>query len=305
MTRFAIPSRKTPTARHHTSVEQRPYHDAHIPRAESSPNQPATAAGPTNPSIHSSIHPFIQETAAALIPCFNEDRTIGPLVSQLLRYLQLVVVVDDGSTDKTALNAGQTGALVLRHTRNLGKGAALQTGLSHIHNLGFEWAVTLDGDGQHDPSELPVLFQCAEQTGASLVIGNRMGNAESMPWLRRHVNRWMSTQLSQYAGRRLPDTQSGFRLIHLKTWARLHLNAQRFEVESELLMAFLAANHPVEFVPIRAIPTPRKSRIRPMADTLRWFSWWRKTRNSFVAERRRKIARPGVSGTAPVNSTSS
>lgn len=213
---------------------------------------------------------------AAVIPCFNEERTIGPLVSQLLRHLELLVVVDDGSTDETALKAEQAGAMVLRHDRNRGKGAALRTGLSQVHKLGCEWSVTLDGDGQHDPTDLPALLHCAEQTGASLVIGNRMGDAKAMPWLRRQVNRWMSKTLSQYAGRCLPDTQSGFRLIHLQTWADLHLNAQRFEIESEMLMAFLAANHPVEFTPIRVIPAARKSRIHPVADTLRWWHWWRK-----------------------------
>jgi glycosyltransferase involved in cell wall biosynthesis len=212
---------------------------------------------------------------AAVIPCFNEDRTIGPLVTKLREHLDLIVVVDDGSTDETALNAKHAGAIVLRHDRNRGKGAALQTGLSHLHALGCEWAVTLDGDGQHDPADLPALRQCAEQTGAMLVIGNRMDNAEAMPWLRRFVNRWMSIQLSRYSRKDLPDTQSGFRLIQLQTWAELPLSAQRFEVESEMLIAFLTANHPVGFVPIRAIPAARKSRIRPVADSLRWFKWWR------------------------------
>lgn len=228
------------------------------------------------------LQPHPQSTdpgaVAAVIPCFNEDRTIGQLVSQLRQHIELVVVVDDGSADETALTAERAGAMVLRHDRNRGKGASLRTGLSYIHSLGCEWAVTMDGDGQHDPADLPALFRCAEQTGASLVIGNRMGNAETMPWLRRQVNRWMSKKLSHFASRRLPDTQSGFRLIHLQTWTDLPLTAQRFEVESEMLMAFLAANHPVEFVPIRAIPAARKSRIRPMADTLRWLKWWRETR---------------------------
>lgn len=226
---------------------------------------------------------------AAVIPCFNEDRTIGPLVSKLRQCLDLVVAVDDGSADETALRAETAGAMVLHHDRNCGKGAALQTGLSQVHILGCEWAVTLDGDGQHDPADLPALMQCAGQTGASLVIGNRMGNADAMPWLRRYVNRWMSNKLSQYAGRRLPDTQSGFRLIHLQTWADLRLAAQRFEVESEMLMAFLAANHTVEFVPIRTIAAARKSRIHPIADSLRWWKWWR-TMKKVVAERRWKIA---------------
>jgi glycosyltransferase involved in cell wall biosynthesis len=217
---------------------------------------------------------------AAVIPCFNEEKTIAALVSSLLKQLPLVIVVDDGSTDQTALNAENAGAIVLRHERNRGKGAALQTGLRHVLNLDFEWAVTLDGDGQHDPAELPAFRQCAKQTGASLIIGNRMHNASAMPWLRRQVNRWMSRKLSERAGRtrvcELPDTQSGFRLVHLPAWAALPLGAQHFEIESEMLMAFLAAGHGVEFVPIRVIASGRKSRIRPVTDTLRWLKWWRK-----------------------------
>jgi hypothetical protein len=140
---------------------------------------------------------------------------------------------------------------------------------------GFEWAVTLDGDGQHAPEDLPALLWCAKQTGALLVIGNRMDNAHAMPWLRRRVNRWMSRKLSQRAGRQLPDTQSGFRLIHLRTWAALPLKTERFEVESETLMAFLAAGQRVEFVPIRVIRSSRRSHIHPVTDSLRWLRWWR------------------------------
>jgi hypothetical protein len=212
---------------------------------------------------------------AGVIPCFDEGRTIAPLITALRQSISLVIVVDDGSTDATALNAQNAGAAVISHQSNLGKGAALQTGLSQALNLGFEWAVMLDGDGQHDPADLPALLRCAEQTGASLIIGNRMHAAQSMPWLRRHVNRWMSQKLSQCAGHCLPDTQSGFRLVHLPTWASLSLSAQHFEIESEMLMAFLAAQHPVEFVPVRVIPCTRKSRIHPLKDTLRWWKWWR------------------------------
>jgi glycosyltransferase involved in cell wall biosynthesis len=215
-------------------------------------------------------------TCAAVIPCFNEASSIAPLVRLLLQYLPLVIVVDDGSTDDTALKAKNAGALVIRHGQNQGKGAALQTGLSHVRNLGFEYAVTLDGDGQHSPLDLPVLLKKAEETNAPLTIGNRMPQAEAMPWVRRRVNRWMSQKLSQHARRHLPDTQSGYRVIHLQTWAALSLSARRFEVESEMLMAFLAAKHHVEFVPIRVIASARKSRIHPVSDSLRWIKWWLK-----------------------------
>jgi glycosyltransferase involved in cell wall biosynthesis len=217
---------------------------------------------------------FAARTCAAVIPCLNERAEIAALVTALRQQLPRVLVVDDGSTDDTAVRAGDAGAMVLRHEQNLGKGAALRTGLSQARNLGFEWAVTLDGDGQHAPQDLPVFRQRARQTGARLIIGNRMQQANAIPWLRRQVNRWMSSQLSRRADRDLPDTQCGFRLIHLETWAGLSLSTEHFEIESETLMAFLAARHPVEFVPIRVIGRSRRSHIRPVADSLRWWKWW-------------------------------
>ena len=212
---------------------------------------------------------------AAVIPCLNEGTGIAALVSALRRQVPVVLVVDDGSTDETALLASGAGAMVIRHERNRGKGAALRSGLSQLIKQGFEWAVTLDGDGQHAPEDLPALLRCAEQTGARLVIGNRMDNARALPWLRRQVNRWMSRKLSRLAGRHLPDTQCGLRLIHLETWTALPLKTKRFEVESETLMAFLAAGRRVEFVPIQVIRSRRRSRIHPVADSLRWLRWWR------------------------------
>jgi glycosyltransferase involved in cell wall biosynthesis len=233
---------------------------------------------------------------AAVIPCFNEEKTIAALVTSLLKQLPLVVVVDDGSTDGTARNAENAGAIVIRHERNRGKGAALQTGLAHLLALGFDRAVTLDGDGQHDPAQLPAFLHCAEETGAPLVIGNRMHDARArnaaMPWLRRHVNRWMSRRLSQAAGCYLPDTQSGFRLLHLQTWASLPLSAQHFEIESEMLIAFLAAKHSVEFVPIRVIASGRQSRIHPFTDTVRWWKWWRAMKRKTAALPDLQISRP-------------
>jgi glycosyltransferase involved in cell wall biosynthesis len=212
----------------------------------------------------------------AVIPCFNEGSSIAPLVNAIHRHLPAVIVVDDGSTDKTEVLARMVGAEVVNHERNLGKGAALKTGLSLALRRGFEWAITLDGDGQHAPDDLPCFLKCAKETGALLVVGNRMHNAAAIPWLRRRVNWWMSRKISQRADRRLPDTQCGFRLIHLKTWAGLPLKTEHFEVESEMLFAFLATGYRVEFVPVQVIGRSRNSHINPVADTFRWLNWWRK-----------------------------
>src|ERR1017187_1077098 len=213
-------------------------------------------------------------TCAVVIPCFNEGATIAGLVGAALQHLPQVVVLDDGSTDRTSEAAQAAGARMVRHETNRGKGAALRTGLALAVKQGFEWAVTLDGDGQHAPDDIPAFLRCAGQTGALLIIGNRMHNAQAIPWLRRQVNSWMSRQLSRRAGKPLPDTQCGFRLIHLETWASLSRKTEHFEVESEMLMAFLAAAYSVAFVPIQTIGRRRNSRIDPLADSLRWWKWW-------------------------------
>jgi glycosyltransferase involved in cell wall biosynthesis len=215
------------------------------------------------------------QTAAAVIPCLNEGGTIQPLVAAVRRHVRAVIVVDDGSTDSTAALAAQAGALLERHSQNLGKGAALQTGLVRARELGFEWAFTLDGDGQHAAEDLSVLWERRKQTGALLVVGDRMHRAPELSWVRRHVNRFMSHRLSRRAGCALPDSQCGLRLVHLETWGTLPLRARRFEVESEMLLGFVAAGHPIAFAPIRVLPPSRDSHIRPVIDTLRWWRWLR------------------------------
>lgn len=192
----------------------------------------------------------------------------------LRAYVSRIVVVDDGSTDLTADIAAGAGAEIVRHTMNLGKGAALRTGLSAAIEAGAQWAVLLDGDGQHLPQDIPALLACARATGAPLVVGNRMHNQRAIPWLRRHANRGMSRALSRRLGRHLPDTQCGFRWVDLSVWQTLPIRSCHFEIESAMLAAFIRAGHRVEFVPIQVVGRGPRSRIRPLRDTLRWLKWW-------------------------------
>lgn len=214
------------------------------------------------------------EQCAVIIPCLNEAASIGSLVRQVRQVLPAVMVVDDGSSDDTANEATLSGAEVIQHPRNRGKGAALATGLRHAREKGFAWALLMDGDGQHSPEDLPAFFRTAEASDAAMVVGNRLASPGKMPWLRRVVNRWMSRRLSRRAGVPLPDSQCGLRLIELHAWAGLSLTTTRFEIESEMLLAFLAAGHGVEFVPIRTIYKSETSKIHPLYDTVRWFRWW-------------------------------
>jgi glycosyltransferase involved in cell wall biosynthesis len=218
------------------------------------------------------------ESCAVVIPCLNEGATIAALVSEVRRHIATVIVVDDGSTDATAAKALGADATVASHTKNRGKGAALKTGFSAALKSGFEWALAMDGDGQHKPQDVPAFFRCAEQTHARLVVGNRMHNAQAIPWLRRQINLWMSRRISARAGQVLPDSQCGFRLVNLKAWEGLHLETNHFEAESEMVLAFVRAGHPIQFVPIQVVGQGPHSHIRPIQDAWRWLRWWSRSR---------------------------
>lgn len=215
---------------------------------------------------------------AVIIPCLNESAAIGMLVAAIRRQLPRVLVIDDGSTDGTGDLAMKAGAEVLRHPASLGKGAALNSGWNCAREKGFTWALTLDGDGQHSPEDIPRFLKCAEETSAQLVIGNRMHDATKMPWLRRHVNRWMSARISRRAGCELPDSQCGFRLMNLSAMPSQPASSMHFEIESDVLLSFARAGRKIEFVPIQVIYKSEQSKIHPFVDTLRWFHWWRKTK---------------------------
>ncbi len=208
-----------------------------------------------------------------VVPCLNEAAAIERLVTAIRRQIAAVIVVDDGSSDRTGELAARAGAEVIRHATPRGKGAALQQAWSWGLDHGFEWALTMDGDGQHSPEDIPGFIEAADQGTAKLIVGNRMARPAGMPWLRRQVNRWMSRRLSRLAGQALPDTQCGFRMMHLRTWASFSLETTHFEIESELLLAFAQGGHAIQFVPIRVIYQDEQSKIRPLTDTYRWFRW--------------------------------
>lgn len=216
----------------------------------------------------------------AVIPCLDESATIFPLVGAVSRHLSHVIVVDDGSTDATSSLATKAGAEVLRHEATLGKGAALNTGWRRAVERGFSWALTMDGDAQHSPEDVPAFLAAASDGCADLVVGNRMANTEQMPWVRRVVNQWMSRRLSKAAGIALPDSQCGFRLMRLDAWSEMQITSRHFEIESEVLLGFVSRGYAVRFVPIQTIYGGEQSKIHPVRDTLRWFRWWNRTRRS-------------------------
>jgi glycosyltransferase involved in cell wall biosynthesis len=216
-------------------------------------------------------------TCAVVIPCCNEEATIADLVRKARQYLPVVIVVDDGSIDHTAGLAAEAGAEVVRLERNSGKGAALKAGAARARVKSCAWMMTMDGDGQHLPADTPAFLRCAEETQAELVVGNRMHHAQAIPGLRRFVNGWMSRRISRRAGRFLPDSQCGFRLVNLEAWTALGLKTDHFEIESEMLLAFIRAGYRVAFIPIQIIPKGPHSHMSPVRDAVRWFQWWHRS----------------------------
>ena len=212
----------------------------------------------------------------ALIPAFNAAETIGDVIRGIRQLGLPVVVVDDGSRDTTAAVAAEQGAVVISHLRNEGKGAALRTGFQYALRETYDGVITVDSDGQHDPAEIPRLIEAGERQHAGLVVGNRMGNGQAMPPLRRWTNRVMSRIVSMVSRQHIPDSQCGFRLIRKELLASVPLTATRYEIETELLLAAGRKRWKTVSVPVQSIYHGRPSHIRPLQDTWRFLQLiWR------------------------------
>ena len=197
----------------------------------------------------------------ALIPGYQEGPRIAAVVEAACRHLP-VVVVDDGSTDDTAVQAEAAGAIVLVQRPNAGKGAALRAGFRHALEHGAAAVVTLDADGQHDPAEIPAFLAAFEATHAGLIIGRR--DFGSMPLVRRLSNTLGGWVFSAAVGRRVADNQSGYRLIGRRLMtALLDSNEPGFEFEVEMIARCIALGLPIADVPIRTIYAGEPSHIRP------------------------------------------
>lgn len=226
-----------------------------------------------------------------LIPAYQEEDRIALVVREVREYCPQaeIVVIDDGSADQTTRVAKEAGATVLEHVRNQGKGAALQTGFDHARTTGCDLALTLDGDGQHAPSDIPAFLQAYERTRSPVLVGNRMGNLAAMPPLRRFVNRFMSDLLSRRMGQYVPDSQCGFRLYHRSAFPEgLYDNAsRRFAAESEILLRLALRGFKIGAVNIQTIYGAERSKIHPLADTIRFFRMLRrfkKIKKEFLAQ---------------------
>lgn len=208
--------------------------------------------------------------AVAVIPAFDEARSIGAVVAGVRPYVAEVIVVDDGSRDGTASVARAAGATVISHEKNRGKGSAVRTGIARAA-LSHDWThlLMLDGDMQHLPDEVPVLFEAAARTGADLVVGERTFGKSDMPASRYHANRIGSRALSGFLGTPVRDTQCGFRLFRAEMIRRLTLRATGYEIETEMLVKVRRHGGRIVSAPVTAVYGASVSKLRPVRDTTR------------------------------------
>ena len=209
-----------------------------------------------------------------IIPCKNLEAEVGDVVrgvSELGLGLD-AVVVNDGSTDGTSAAAAAAGAHVLEHEVNLGKGAALKTGFESAIEKEYDAVITMDGDGQHDPSAIPDFLEALEKCDADIIVGTRMHAVGEMPKLRIWTNRTTSRVISLLAGQDIPDSQSGYRLIRVRVLKDVvkSLVTTRYDTESELLIRAARRGYRTAAVSIRSIYTGGVSHIHPVVDTLRF-----------------------------------
>jgi glycosyltransferase involved in cell wall biosynthesis len=227
-----------------------------------------------NPRPHIGFRPV------ALVPAYRCPDSVGRVVRGLLEHVLRVLVIDDGSGDATSSEAREAGASVFVRERNGGKGSALRDGLAALLREDFTHVAFVDGDGQHDPEDLPRLLAAA-RAGADFVIGSRLKSVESMPAKNYWANTIGDKVLRRMSGLPVEDGQSGYRVIAAQLLRPLRLVSRRYAIENEILIKAAPNVKRFATVPVRTIYTGT-THYRAFHDTwvTSWMSVWFKTLGS-------------------------
>ena len=218
-----------------------------------------------------------ENEVCAVIPTYQNAKTLLKVVADVHRVVDTVFVVDDGSNDGTAAlldkaTGNERPEKVLTHPKNCGKGAALKTGLTYARQQGFRYAVTVDADGQHRADDIPALLKAVEEEPDALVIGSRGLQHENMPAKSTFANRFSNFWFALQTLQRLPDTQSGLRVYPLRRLHGLRWMSARYEAELTLLVFSAWAGVKLLPVPVSVYYPPRDQRVthfRPGRDFTR------------------------------------
>lgn len=213
-----------------------------------------------------------KKKVVVIIPTYNNQKTLQRVIDGVLAHTGNVIIVNDGSTDHTPdILASYSHLQILHLPQNRGKGIALRTGFRQARKSGFEYAVTIDSDGQHFPSDIPVFLHALEEEGKEvLLIGARDMSREDVPGKSSFGNRFSNFWFWFETGIRLTDTQSGYRLYPLRAIPR-NLWTAKFELEIEVIVRTAWKGVPVKNVPVRVLydPNERVTHFRPFRDFTR------------------------------------
>lgn len=213
---------------------------------------------------------FRQKKCCVIIPTYNNHQTIKQVINDVLVYTSQVIVVNDGSTDNTSeLLKEFTQIDLVSYPKNKGKGYALRQGFKFAWNKGYEYAITIDSDGQHFASDLPTFIGAIDEHTNAIIIGNRNMEQAGIPGKSSFGNRFSNFWFKFETGIKMPDTQSGFRLYPLKPLSKMFFFTRKYEFEIEVIVRAAWKGVEVTDVPIQIYYAPKETRVshfRPFRD---------------------------------------
>lgn len=217
---------------------------------------------------------FTRLGCCVIIPTYNNDGTLKKVIDEVRKYTDQVIIVNDGATDKTARILAEYAdkACIITHPENVGKGRALRNGFKKALELGYDYAITIDSDGQHFASDLPLFLDELEKDANSLIIGARNMNQENVPGKSSFGNQFSNFWFRVETGITLTDTQSGYRLYPIRKMGQTKYLTTRFEFEVEVIVKAAWAGIHVKNIPIQVHYEAGKARIshfRPFKDFTR------------------------------------
>ena len=219
------------------------------------------------------INLFEELKVCVIIPTYNNQNTVATVINDVKKFTNRIIVVNDGSTDETSEILNQVDdIIVVEYEENIGKGKALRLGFIRALELGFDYAITIDADGQHYADDLPLFLQKLKENPDSLIVGSRNINAEGMPGKNTFANRFSNFWFKFETGINLPDTQSGYRLYPVKLYKNTRFFTKKYEFEIEVLVRSAWRNIPVIPIPIKVYypqGDERVSHFRPLQDFTR------------------------------------
>ena len=213
---------------------------------------------------------FREKKCCVIIPTYNNHQTIEQVINDVLAYTDQVVVVNDGSTDNTSEILSKFSQIdIVSYPKNKGKGYALRQGFKFAWSKNYEYAITIDSDGQHFATDLPKFVEAIEENPNAIIIGNRNMEQEGIPGKSSFGNRFSNFWFKFETGIKMPDTQSGYRLYPLKPISKMFFFTRKYEFEIEIIVRAAWKGVDVTDVPIQIYYAPVETRVshfRPFRD---------------------------------------